>query len=125
DIDSWLGERGFAKEDIALLEHGGFDALIQKRINEKQQFADPGYLEDGEKRYPIDTEAQIRAAWKNIHQQRNQDKYTEEQFNRVEQRIIAAWKRVIDPEGPPEESVERSAKGWPFHNLNDVDEETQ
>jgi len=64
-------------------------------------FADPGYLDDGRKRHPIDTEAQIRAAWKNIHDPTNRALYSREQVLRIEERIIAAWKAKIDPEGPP------------------------
>jgi len=72
-------------------------------------FADPGYLDDGKERYPLDTEAHIRAAWKNIHQPTNRDLYTREQVLRIEERIIAAWKRVIDPDGPPR--IRASDKG--------------
>ncbi len=63
--------------------------------------ADPGYQADGRRRYPIDTEAQIRAAWAYIHQPGNARHYTEGQLARIEARIVAAWQERIDPEGPP------------------------
>lgn len=31
----------------------------------------------------------------------NQEPYTAEQVEQIKQRIIAAWQRVIDPDGPP------------------------
>lgn len=67
------------------------------------EYADPGYQKDGKKRYPIDTESHIRAAWSYIHQERNSSKYTSDQLDHIKSKIRAAWKRKIDPEGPTEE----------------------
>lgn len=64
-------------------------------------YADPGYQEDGVYRYPLDTEAHIRAAWNYINQGRNASKYTPSQLAKVKSRIIRAWKEKIDPSGPP------------------------
>jgi hypothetical protein len=64
-------------------------------------YADPGYQEDGKPRYPIDTEKHIRAAWSYINKQHNQSMYTAGQVAQIKSRIIAAWKRNIDPDGPP------------------------
>ena len=64
-------------------------------------FADPGYQPDGEKRYPIDTDAHVRAAWAYIHQPDNADRYTEAQLAHIKARIVAAWQEKIDPAGPP------------------------
>lgn len=66
------------------------------------KYADPGYQPDHEKRYPIDTEEHIRAAWNYIHKIRDEDKYTAKQREEIEHRIIAAWKDKIDKAGPPE-----------------------
>ncbi|HEY1794912.1 MAG TPA: DUF6582 domain-containing protein [Stellaceae bacterium] len=68
-------------------------------------FADPGYQPDGEKRYPLDTEAHVRAAWAYIHQPHNTDRYTEAQLAHVRARIVAAWQEKIDPAGPPGDGV--------------------
>jgi len=65
------------------------------------EYADPGYREDGRKRYPIDTEAHIRAAWSYIHEERNAAEYTAEELTAIKRRIVAAWKRTIDAKGPP------------------------
>lgn len=65
------------------------------------EYADPGYQEDGKKRYPIDTEAHIRAAWNYINKEKNAGKYSGNQVSKIKARIVAAWKAKIDPEGPP------------------------
>jgi HK97 family phage prohead protease len=64
-------------------------------------YADPGYCEDGRKRYPIDSEPHIRAAWAYIHQRDNAARYTEGQLARIKERIITAWQQEIGPDGPP------------------------
>lgn len=66
------------------------------------KYADPGYQADKVKRYPIDTDAHIRSAWSYIHHHRDEGKYTEPQLKRIETRIKDAWKKKIDPKGPPE-----------------------
>lgn len=63
-------------------------------------FADPGFQPDGKKRYPIDTEQEIRTTWTHIIKTRNAKKYTDDQLNRIKTAIIAAWKEKIDKAGP-------------------------
>jgi hypothetical protein len=65
------------------------------------EYADPGYQDDKKKRYPIDTEKHIRAAWSYINKPKNAGKYSADELNRIKNKIIAAWKDKIDPEGPP------------------------
>ncbi|HUZ75806.1 MAG TPA: DUF6582 domain-containing protein [Stellaceae bacterium] len=64
-------------------------------------FADPGFRPDGEMRYPLDSEAHIRAAWSYIHQGKNAALYTKDQIAHIKVRIVAAWKAKIDRDGPP------------------------
>jgi hypothetical protein len=64
-------------------------------------YADPGYRPDGKKRYPIDSERHIRAAWAFIHQPGNARGYTAGQLDRIKARIVAAWQEKIDRDGPP------------------------
>jgi phage head maturation protease len=64
-------------------------------------YADPGYQADGQKRYPLDDERHIRAAWAFIHRPDNAARYTAEDLDKIEVRIVAAWKEKIDPSGPP------------------------
>jgi HK97 family phage prohead protease len=56
-------------------------------------YADPGYQDDGQKRYPIDTEAHCRAAWSYINQADNAAKYSSKELARIKGRIRAALKR--------------------------------
>lgn len=64
-------------------------------------YADPGYQSDKKKRYPIDTEEHIRAAWNYIHKKADADKYSSADLAKVKARIAAAWKAKIDKAGPP------------------------
>src|SRR5271170_795579 len=64
-------------------------------------YADPGSQPDGKKRYPIDTEQHIRAAWNFINRPSNARRYTATQLDTIKARIIAAWKQKIDKDGPP------------------------
>lgn len=57
------------------------------------EYADPGYQNDGQKRYPIDTEAHCRAAWSYINQRKNAAKYTAEQVSAIKTRIRRAGKK--------------------------------
>jgi len=58
------------------------------------KYADPGYQSDGRKRYPIDTEEHIRAAWSYINQERNAGKYEPEQLRKIKSRIKAALREI-------------------------------
>lgn len=53
-------------------------------------YADPGYQADKKKRYPIDTEAHVRAAWSYINQESNASQYSSAQLKRVKSRIKSA-----------------------------------
>jgi len=65
------------------------------------RFADLGYQPDGKKRYQIDTDRYIRAAWSRINRPDNAKKYNAKQLRQVRDEIIAAWKEKIGVEGPP------------------------
>jgi phage head maturation protease len=75
------------------------------------EFADPGYQADGKKRYPIDTEQHIRAAWNFINRAGNAQRYSTTQVGEIKAKIIAAWKEKIDEDGPP--SADETAKRGP------------
>ena len=57
-------------------------------------YADPGYQEDGKKRYPLDTEKHVRAAWSYINQAKNQKPYTPEQLAKIKSKIKAAARKL-------------------------------
>ena len=54
------------------------------------RYADPGYQADGVKRYPIDTEKHIRAAWSYINVPENAAKYSAADLKKVKGRIKKA-----------------------------------
>jgi len=58
----------------------------------KVKYADPGYKGD-KKRYPIDSEAHVRAAWSYINMPKNQEGYTAEQIKNIKGRITSAAKK--------------------------------
>ena len=57
------------------------------------EYADPGYQEDGQHRYPIDSEDHIRAAWSYINQSDNAAKYSSENLTKIKDRIKSAAKK--------------------------------
>lgn len=65
------------------------------------EYGDVKYADETNKKYPIDTEEHIRAAWNYIGQEKNQAKYSSSEVAGIKRKIIAAWKDKIDPAGPP------------------------
>lgn len=86
---------------IAIAEEENFVDAAGKEPYGDVKYADPGYQSDKKKRYPIDTEEHIRAAWNYIHKEKNGGKYSSEQLARIKSKIVSAWKSKIDPKGPP------------------------
>jgi hypothetical protein len=64
-------------------------------------YADPGYQKDSKKRYPVDNEKHIKAAWSYIHMPKNAGKYSGSHLMAIKNSIAAAWKEKIDKDGPP------------------------
>ncbi len=56
-------------------------------------YADPGYQQDKQKRYPINGAGHVRAAWSYINQPKNAKKYTAAQLARIKSRIKSAAKK--------------------------------
>jgi HK97 family phage prohead protease len=57
------------------------------------QYADPGYQDDGVKRYPLDSESHVRAAWSYINMPKNARKYSPAELAKVKGRIKAAARK--------------------------------
>jgi hypothetical protein len=55
-------------------------------------YADPGYQPDGQPRYPIDSEAHVRATWDSLNQADNAAAYSPGQLATIKDRIKAAGK---------------------------------
>ena len=89
-------------------ENGSMSSSLLKDHREPN-YADPGYQPDGKRRYPVDTERHIRAAWNYINRPSNAQRYTTDQVGRIRATIIAAWKEKIDIEGPPSAAGDEKA----------------
>lgn len=70
----------------------------KKRAEKK--YGDVTYADPANKKYPVDTEEHIKAAWSYIHMPKNAKKYSPAEVAAIKKRIIAAWKRVIGGEPP-------------------------
>lgn len=57
-------------------------------------YADAGLQADGKKRYPVDTEAHVRAAWSYINQGKNASAYSSSQLASIKAKIKAAAKKL-------------------------------
>jgi len=60
------------------------------------------YADPENKKYPLRTDEEIRAAWDYIHVKKDGDEFSPEQRKAIEDKIVAAWKDKIDKAGPPE-----------------------
>lgn len=65
------------------------------------EYGDVAYADETNKKYPIDTVEHIRAAWNYIGQEKNQAKYSSSEVAGIKRKIVSAWKKKIDPAGPP------------------------
>ena len=67
----------------------------------KKKYGDVAFADEKNKKYPIDSEDHIRAAWNYINKKKNADKYSSGDLETIKGKIIAAWKKEIDKDGPP------------------------
>jgi len=104
-----LGKDAAATADAPTAEK---PAHTEKASGEAEDvhYADPGYKADKKKRYPVDTEKHVRAAWSYVHMPKNQKGYTPEQVSAVKSKIVAAWKSIIGGE-PPEAASKSMVTG--------------
>lgn len=88
------------EEELDLIEYGlHLRGKTPKEGTDK--YGDVAFADEKNKKYPIDTEEHIRAAWNYIHKKKNAAEYSAEDLSAVKAKIVAAWKDKIDPEGPP------------------------
>jgi hypothetical protein len=76
----------------------------------EQEYGDVSFADEKNKKYPIDTEEHIRAAWNYINKPKNADKYSASELASVKAKIVAAWKKTIDKDGPPSAAKEKAAE---------------
>ncbi len=71
------------------------------------QYGDVKFADPINKKYPIEgkdaaeTETRIRSAWNYINKEKDAAKYPAAEVDLIKGRIVAAWKKHIDPKGPP------------------------
>jgi len=106
DLMASLGAECDATESSQTTGRGGTDVLPHVQVGPPPApvksvdkphgdvlYADPGYQPDGKHRYPLDTEAHVRAAWSYINQTDNQQPYTADQLSKIKDAIRAAARR--------------------------------
>lgn len=74
--------------------------VVLKAEEPPRPYGDVKYADPEEGKYPIDTEAHIRAAWNYCSKPKNQA-ILGAKFKSTRAAIIRAWKEKIDPKGPP------------------------
>lgn len=84
-------------------------AMIKAK-KEKDAEGEVEYADAANKKYPIDTDKHIRAAWSYINQEKNQKDYTAAEVDSIKAKIVAAWKKEIDKDGPPSAAEDDTKK---------------
>jgi hypothetical protein len=85
--------KGLVPINFSELEEGSIE-FASKAPYGNVTYADPGWQADKKKRYPLDTERHIRAAWSYINMPKNAKKYTSSQLSSIKAKIRAAMKRI-------------------------------
>lgn len=67
----------------------------------QRKFTNVKFADSAHKKYPIDTPEHIKSSWEAIHALRDSNKYSEEALHVMEEKIINAWLRHVNLEGPP------------------------
>ena len=75
----------------------------------ENKYGDVTFADEKNKKYPIDTEEHIRAAWNYINKPKNAGKYSPADVEKIKARIVAAWKKKIDKDGPPSASEKEAS----------------
>lgn len=76
----------------------------RKDVNPKEgerKYGDVEFADEKNKKYPLDTVRHIRAAWNYINKEENAEKYDAADVKTMKAKIVAAWKKKIDKDGPP------------------------
>lgn len=98
--------RGAAGDAADTIGHEPMKAVIGKRddVNPKagvSQYGNVAFADEKNKKYPIDTEEHIRAAYTYINHPDAAAKYSADEVKTIKAKIVSAWKKTIDPAGPP------------------------
>ncbi len=102
DHDHWTkdgkltakGKKAGYTETKNMADDESDDKSAKKEPYGNVTYADPGYQEDGQKRYPLDTEKHIRAAWAYINKAKNAAAYSAGQLSKIKTRIRQSMKKI-------------------------------
>ncbi len=89
-------------------------------------YADPGYKDDKVKRYPINTQAHVKAAWAYINMPKNDAGYTAEQLASIKSRIKAAAKKFgidVGDDSTKSAEIEGETRAWMMSDLCSIVED--
>lgn len=78
----------------------------------ESKYGDVKFADEKNKKYPIDTEEHIRAAWNYINKSANASKYGSGDVATIKSKIVAAWKSKIDKDGPPSAVAKHRLAGY-------------
>lgn len=96
------------KSHLEKIEAQALEKVAEREdVNPKEgenKYGDVKFADEENKKYPIDTEEHIKAAWNYINKEKNADKYSAEDLKTIKARIVSAWKSKIDKDGPPSAS---------------------
>ena len=88
-----LAAAGYDKTVLVKMQN---DEVLALDVLEKlAPFADPV-----NKKYPLDSAAQVKAAWTYINMEKAAASYTPEALEECKKAVVAAWKDKVDPAGP-------------------------
>jgi len=107
-----------------------FDAEVTKAAARKDEtpadkkeaakkYGNVTFADEKNKKYPVDTEEHIRAAWNYINKEANAAKYADKGKS-VKQKIISAWKAKISKDGPPSAAKKTKAVVVEKQNSDEV-----
>ena len=105
------------------LEFDDAFAAIKKRkdVNPKSgvhKYGDVKFADPKNKKYPIDTESHIVAAFRYFSKQKNKNKYNSKDQKTIMSNIVRAWKKMIDPKGPP--SLAKGSEDFPLNTKEEI-----
>lgn len=122
EATDWLESLGSdTAERGAHMEQCSYCA-VQKAISQREdvspadkeraqsEYGNVKFADEKNKKYPIDTEKHIRAAWNYINKEKNAAKYEASEVASIKSKIVAAWKDKIDKDGPPSAADKKAKK---------------
>jgi len=114
-----MNDKGLSLADVlANLEK----VAARSDVNPKEgtsEYGQVAFADARNKKYPIDTAEHIRAAWNYINKGKNAGKYSAKDVAAIKSRIVGAWKKHIDKEGPP--SAEKIDEATDLEKMDKVE----